>query len=194
MVSAGALALVLPGQSHWAAAQVPWSTNAPHSRLPATRLTAGIQLTIYVIHGLSCTQPVLSPLLVYLQLSTTVFVNCAPHAPLPALCSYPALEQHVEQRRWALPWQAVTLFDPLLQPVRRRYFKQTEEGDLDFASVALLAAVCSLLECLVGKDGLMLPYIPDFVLREALQYLVVFQHGMLLPCWVIVVLRWGKVM
>jgi hypothetical protein len=44
-----------------------------------------------------------------------------------------------------------------------------EEGDLDYAAVALLAVVCSLLECLVGKDGLMLPFIPDLGLCEALQ-------------------------
>lgn len=44
-----------------------------------------------------------------------------------------------------------------------------EEGDLDYAAVALLAVVCSLLECLVGKDGVMLPFIPDFALRDALQ-------------------------
>ncbi|PSC67620.1 branched-chain amino acid transporter [Micractinium conductrix] len=111
------------------------------------------------------------------------------------LLSYnPALEQEVELRRWALPWRAVTLFDPLLQPLRRRFFGQTAPGDLDYAAVALLAVVCSLLECLVGKDGLLNDRIPDFALLQALQTLIVFQHGMLLPCWVIVVLRWGRVM
>lgn len=107
---------------------------------------------------------------------------------------YPSLERQAEQQRWRLPWVAVTLFDPLLQPLRRRFFGQTEEGDLDYAAVALLAVVCSLLECLVGKDGVMLPFIPDFALRDALQYLVIFQHGFLLPLWVIVVLRWGRIL
>ncbi|KAL4440615.1 hypothetical protein ABPG75_003616 [Micractinium tetrahymenae] len=106
----------------------------------------------------------------------------------------PGLERQVELRRWSLPWQAVTLFDPLLQPLRRGFFRQTEDGDLDYAAVALLAVVCSLLECLVGKDGLMNDYIPSFALREGLQFLIFFQHGLLLPCWVIVVLRWGRVL
>ena len=44
-----------------------------------------------------------------------------------------------------------------------------EEGDLDYAAVALLAVACSLLECLVGKDGLMNDYIPSFALRDGLQ-------------------------
>lgn len=44
-----------------------------------------------------------------------------------------------------------------------------EEGDLDYAAVALLAVVCSLLECLVGKDGLMNDFIPSFALRDGLQ-------------------------
>ena len=42
-------------------------------------------------------------------------------------------------------------------------------GDLDYAAVALLAVVCSLLECLVGKDGLLNDRIPDFALLQALQ-------------------------
>ena len=49
----------------------------------------------------------------------------ATHAPPRPTCSNPALEQEVELRRWALPWRAVTLFDPLLQPLRRRFFGQT---------------------------------------------------------------------
>lgn len=106
----------------------------------------------------------------------------------------PGLERQVQLRRWSLPWQAVTLFDPLLQPLRRGFFRQTEEGDLDYAAVALLAVACSLLECLVGKDGLMNDYIPSFALRDGLQFLIFFQHGLLLPCWVIVVLRWGRVL
>lgn len=39
--------------------------------------------------------------------------------------STPGLERHVAQQRWSLPWQAVTLFDPLLQPLRRGFFRQT---------------------------------------------------------------------
>lgn len=134
--------------------------------------------------------------------------------------------------------------------------------------MALLAVACSLLECLVGKDGVMNDYIPSFALRDGLQvgarraapparptaslppclrtqvaalqqhgnrawrawcpralqellrhakaqtpsrpqpqphrnfpqptspaapqFLIFFQHGLLLPCWVIVVLRWGR--
>lgn len=45
-------------------------------------------------------------------------------------CSFPGLEREAEQKRSQLPWAAVTLYDPLLQPVRRRFFGQTEEGDL----------------------------------------------------------------
>jgi hypothetical protein len=128
-----------------------------------------------------------------------------------------------------LPWAAVTLFDPLLVPMRRTFFGQTvrqaacfvgpcvaerlhgcsaalrldvaelqrpgnwlparllpggvpshvrstclpaclqEPGDLDYAAVALLALICSLLECLVGKEGLLNDFIPDFALLAALQ-------------------------
>ena len=138
-----------------------------------------------------------------------------------------------------------------------------EPGDLDYAAVALLALICSLLECLVGKDGLLNDAIPDFALLAALQArrgwgwglgarlawpgvwlgsargggtcvcrmalpesrsasqpqagawpmwlaalpnrtcvllhrppqaIIIFMHGMLLPCWCIVVLRWGRVL
>lgn len=31
------------------------------------------------------------------------------------LASFPSLEREAEQRRWQLPWVAVTLYDPLLQ-------------------------------------------------------------------------------
>ena len=44
-----------------------------------------------------------------------------------------------------------------------------EPGDLDYAAVALLALICSLLECLVGKEGLLNDSIPDFALLAALQ-------------------------
>ncbi len=44
---------------------------------------------------------------------------------LPSRCSTPGLERQVQLRRWSLPWQAVTLFDPLLQPLRRGFFRQT---------------------------------------------------------------------
>ena len=44
-----------------------------------------------------------------------------------------------------------------------------EAGDLDYAAVALLALICSLLECLVGKEGLLNDSIPDFALLAALQ-------------------------
>ncbi|KAI7837406.1 hypothetical protein COHA_008773 [Chlorella ohadii] len=105
---------------------------------------------------------------------------------------FPGLEKVAEQRRWQLPWVAVTLYDPLLQPVRRRVFGQTQEGDLDYAAVALLAVICSLLETLVGKDGMLNDFIPDFALLHALQWVIIFMHGQLLPAWVLVVLRWGR--
>jgi hypothetical protein len=44
-----------------------------------------------------------------------------------------------------------------------------EDGDLDYAAAALLAVMCGLLECLVGKDGLVNDFIPDFGLLEGLQ-------------------------
>lgn len=36
--------------------------------------------------------------------------------------------------------------------------------------MALLAIVCTLLECLVGKDGVLNEFIPDFALLHALQW------------------------
>lgn len=40
----------------------------------------------------------------------------------------------------------------------------------DYAAVALLAIICSLLETLVGKDGMLNDSIPDFALLHALQW------------------------
>lgn len=40
----------------------------------------------------------------------------------------------------------------------------------DYAAVALLAIICSLLETLVGKDGMLNDAIPDFALLQALQW------------------------
>lgn len=54
---------------------------------------------------------------------------------------FPPLEREVESRRWHVPWVAVTLFDPLLQPVRRGFFGQKEEGDL--VGAAQFAPACS---------------------------------------------------
>ena len=61
-------------------------------------------------------------------------------------------------------WSALTFVLSFLLPACLQ-----EPGDLDYAAVALLALICSLLECLVGKEGLLNDSIPDFPLLAALQ-------------------------
>lgn len=51
--------------------------------------------------------------------------------------STPGLERQVQLRRWSLPWQAVTLFDPLLQPLRRGFFRQTVRPPAAFPPLCL---------------------------------------------------------
>lgn len=87
------------------------------------------------------------------ELATTLArrCSCSRHIPrLSPLCvlpvvlpprSTPGLERQVELRRWSLPWQAVTLFDPLLQPLRRGFFRQTVRPLAFSAPSSSLAAI-----------------------------------------------------
>jgi hypothetical protein len=64
-----------------------------------------------------------------------------------------------------------------------------EPGDLNYGAVALLAVTVSVLESLVGEGGLWLEKVPDLDLLHYMQYMVFFGHSLLLPSWVMVVLR-----
>lgn len=107
------------------------------------------------------------------------------------LSFFPRLERQALARQW--PYSAVTVLDPVLQPVKRHLFA-LEETDPDYAAVAVLAVATGLLECLVGEYGLLVHAIPDFQLVRALQQLIIVQHCFLLPSWCLVVLRWASVM
>lgn len=106
-------------------------------------------------------------------------------AALSVLCTMrfllsfnPQLETAAVQQR-ALPWSMLTLLDPVLQPVRRHAFGLAP-SDPDYASVALLAVLASVLEALVGDTGLLAGRIPDPELLAALRSLVLAQHCFLL--------------
>lgn len=60
----------------------------------------------------------------------------------------------MEQRRRELPWAAVTLYDPLLQPVKRRFFGQTEPGDLVSEGLVVVEACCLRCAGCVRRDML----------------------------------------
>lgn len=99
---------------------------------------------------------------------------------------FPKLEKQARMK--SLPWSLFTIFDPLLQPIQRGLFKM-EPGDIDYSSVAFLATVSSVMSTLVGRGGLMVELVPDASVLHYMQYLCFFQHGLLLPTWVLVVLR-----
>lgn len=99
---------------------------------------------------------------------------------------FPILERKAKLRR--MPWAFFTMVDPILHPLQRGLFRM-EPGDLNLGAVAMLACVSSLLETLVGEGGLWLESIPDLDLLHHMRYLVLFQHGLLLPSWTMVVLR-----
>ncbi len=63
------------------------------------------------------------------------------------------------------PLALTLLLVPLQPPLHRRSLLMQ-----DYAAVALLAVICSLLETLVGKDGMLNDFIPDFALLHALQW------------------------
>ncbi|PSC67621.1 somatic embryogenesis receptor kinase 1-like [Micractinium conductrix] len=101
---------------------------------------------------------------------------------------FPELEKAGRQRKRRF-LTLLTAADPLLDPITRGFFQMTETGDLNYGSVLMLAVTSAVLTVLLGDGGLMVNVVPDLGMLQALRYLVVFQHMLLLPMWTFVVFR-----
>ncbi len=66
---------------------------------------------------------------------------------------------------------------------------QKEQDDVNYASMAALAAMSCFLEILFGNGGLLSQSVPDPELLRALRYLIYFQETLLLPQWAMAVFR-----
>lgn len=103
---------------------------------------------------------------------------------------FPELEKRAKQRpSKAFMLRALTVADPVLDPVTKGLFRMTESGDLNYGAMFLLALCSGLLATLLGDGGPMVNVVPDLTLLQGLRYLVYFQHMLLLPMWVFVVFR-----
>jgi len=85
--------------------------------------------------------------------------------------------------------RSFVLLDALLDPTQRHVFKLKEQGDVNYASVAVLAAMSCLLEVLFGDSGLLARSVPDLELLRSLRYLIFFQQTILIPQWTMAVFR-----
>lgn len=106
------------------------------------------------------------------------------------LSYFPGLEKAAKTRPRAMLLRAVTAADPLLDPITKGVFRMTEQGDLNYGAMTLMAVVSGVLAVLLGQDGMLVAQVPDPGLLAALQYLVFVQHVLLLPMWTFVVFRY----
>lgn len=102
---------------------------------------------------------------------------------------FPGLEKKAKARPAGTLYRLLTVADPVLDPITKGFFRQTQQGDLNYGAMALLALSSAVLTCIVGDGGLFVERVPDLDTLQFLRYLSYFQHMTLLPMWVIVVFR-----
>ncbi|PRW05802.1 ATP-dependent DNA ligase [Chlorella sorokiniana] len=102
---------------------------------------------------------------------------------------FPSLEKNAKARPAGALYRLLTVADPVLDPITKGFFRQTQQGDLNYGAMALLALSSAVLTCVFGDGGLMVDRVPDLDTLQLLRYLSYFQHMLLLPMWVIVVFR-----
>lgn len=107
------------------------------------------------------------------------------------LSFFPTLEASARQRRGPSILRPLVALDPFIfAPAQRRLFHKREEGDVNYAAMALLAAMSVALEVLFGDTGLLAQSVPDTELLYGLNYLIYCQHVLLLPQWAMAVFRY----
>ena len=107
-----------------------------------------------------------------------------------AICSFPGLERAAKRARGPLAFRIFLLLDWALTPAQTCLFRMEEEGDVNYAAMLYLAAMSSVLEICFGESGFLRAAVPDIDLLFFLNYLIFFQHMLLLPQWAMAVFRW----
>ena len=99
------------------------------------------------------------------------------------------LERRARQASAPLVFRTFVALDALLDPAQKNIFRMKEQGDVNYAAMATLAAASGVMELLFGDSGVLSPSVPDLGLLHGLQYLIFFQQVLLLPQWAMAVFR-----